>query len=876
MRRAPSAPPKEPIELLERETHLAALHERLATVGESGYGGLVLLSGEAGVGKTALLRTFCAGVEKERVLWGACDGLFTPRPLGPLLDVAQSTRGEFGALVETVALPHEVARALLGELALARPTVLVLEDVHWADEATLDVARLLARRIRAVPALALLSYRDDELDRLHPLRAVLGELTRLAGVDRMRLAPLSPAAVTHLAGTHSVDADALYGATSGNPFYVTEVLAAESEEIPQTVRDAVLARASRLGEQAAALLAAVAVVPQEAELSLLHALAASAVDGLEECLDSGMLTATPQAVRFRHDLARLAIEDSLPPPRKVELHRRVVAALSERPDSDRDLARLAHHAECAGDTVAVTRFAPAAAERAASLGAHREAAAQYARALRFGDRLAASERAALLARRAEQCYLSAQLDEAVIAQREAHELICGLGDPYAVGDSLRSLTRFLAFAGQPEAADAVASEAVSLLEALPPRRELAMAYGAVAQRRMAGSDADGARVWGRRALELARALGDTEATVYALTSLGGGELDADREAGTAKLEEALELAARHGLDEYVGRAHYLLVSGALRRLDFAETARALEPGLDYCSERGLETWRRYLLACRASLELQLGSWEQAAETVFLVLEDPRVAPVARSWALATLGSLRARRGDPDAADPLAEAHELTRATGEVFRMTPVAVARAEAAWLRGDLEEVPSVTDAAFSRALERGAPWESSEIAYWRWRAGIVDDVSALPPANPYVLAIRGSWTEAAERWRALGCTYESALARADSGDPDELRAAHADLRALGANPAAGIVARRLRALGERSIMRGPHPSTRANPAGLTARELEVLRLVAAGLRNREIANRLVVSERTVDHHVAAILRKLEVRTRSEASAEAVRLGLG
>src|SRR5581483_8344847 len=191
VRRAPSAPPKEPIELLERETHLAALHERLATVGESGYGGLVLLSGEAGVGKTALLRTFCAGVEKERVLWGACDGLFTPRPLGPLLDVAQSTRGEFGALVETVALPHEVARALLGELALARPTVLVLEDVHWADEATLDVARLLARRIRAVPALALLSYRDDELDRLHPLRAVLGELTRLAGVDRMRLAPLS-------------------------------------------------------------------------------------------------------------------------------------------------------------------------------------------------------------------------------------------------------------------------------------------------------------------------------------------------------------------------------------------------------------------------------------------------------------------------------------------------------------------------------------------------------------------------------------------------------------------------------------------------------------------------------------------------------------
>jgi DNA-binding NarL/FixJ family response regulator len=321
--------------------------------------------------------------------------------------------------------------------------------------------------------------------------------------------------------------------------------------------------------------------------------------------------------------------------------------------------------------------------------------------------------------------------------------------------------------------------------------------------------------------------------------------------------------------------HFQLVHGSLRNREFAACQRAVEPGLAYCTERGLDTWRQYLLAARASMELQIGQWAEAAESTFLILDGSHAAPVAHAWALATLGRLRARRGDPDPLTPLDRAHELTRDTGEIFRIGPVAVARAEAAWLRGDNEEVARITESPFPLALERGALWEASELAYWRGQAGLEVETRGLAQDNPYVLALTGSSAAAAERWRSIGCRYEAALALADSGDSGDLNVALAELRELGAEPAATLTARRLRARGRRGVSRGPRASTRSNPAGLTARELEVLELVAQGLRNAEIAHSLVLSERTIDHHVAAILRKLRVRTRAEASVEAIKRGL-
>src|SRR5690349_3863699 len=304
--------------LLERSEQLAALQSELDAITASGRGRLVLIAGEAGIGKSALIDAFCRGLDVA-VLRGACEALFTPRPLGPLVDISDQLGGTFAALVDAGVTPSDLLAALAGELRRGAATVVVLEDLHWADDATLDVVRLLGRRCDAFPALVLATYRDDELERTHPLRITLGELPR-SNVTRLRLAPLSAQAIASLAGPDGLDPVALHQRTAGNPFYVSEVLAAGGTAMPDSVRDAVLARAARLSDRGRALLDAVAIVPQRAELWLLEALAADDLSELESCIDAGMLRATDDAVAFRHEIARGAVAAVLPPDRALALH----------------------------------------------------------------------------------------------------------------------------------------------------------------------------------------------------------------------------------------------------------------------------------------------------------------------------------------------------------------------------------------------------------------------------------------------------------------------------------------------------------------------------------------------------------------------------
>ena len=860
--------PERTVELLERSEHLAMLTAALAAVRNTASGQLVFVGGEAGVGKTALLRRFCDGLDGQRVLWGACEPLFTPRPLGPFVDIAETAGGPLLEVVEDGGQPYQVVTELIRELERHSPTVLVLEDVHWADEATLDVTRLIARRSEAVPALILASYRDDELDRARPLRIVIGDLTTAASTNRLRIEPLSRQAVGILAERSLVDPDELHERTGGNPFFVTEVLAGEGEQIPATVRDAVLARAARLSPEGQRVLEAVAVVPPQAELRLLDALAGDDVVQLEECLSSGMLKADGGAVAFRHELARLAVEESLAPNRRIDLHRKALATIADAPDDVRDLARLAHHAEAAGDVEAVLRVAPEAAARAASLGAHREAAAQYERALRFGDQLPLVECADLLQRYSWECFVTDQYDAGIAALEQALRHRRELGDRLKEGDVLRLLSNFLWCPGRTLECERAGREAVELLEGLPPSRELAWAYANLATiYKDAMRHAEGV-AWGTRALELAERLDATEIAVSALGTIGACEED------ERKLELSLDRARSAGLDWQVGRGFMLLARAAVPNRGHNVAKAHLEPGIDYCSERGLELFRLYLLACRARLELDEGRWSEAADSAASVLRIPRTSTTPRILSLVVLALVRARRGDPEVWPLLDEAWALAEPTGELPRLGPVAAARAEAAWLEARPEAIGPLTDAALELARILGARWLAGELACWRRRAGIREEVGVKMP-EPCALELAGDARSAAEAWTQLGCPYDAALALAHADDVESLRVALENLQELGTQPAAAIVTRRLRELGARGLPRGPRPSTRANPAGLTARELDVLGLLTDGLRNAEIAERLVLSQKTVDHHVSAILRKLGVRTRGQAAAEAARRGL-
>jgi predicted ATPase len=363
----------------------------------AGRGRLVLVSGEAGVGKTALLRRFAdpAGA-CARVLWGACDPLFTPRPLGPFVDIAEQMPGTFAELARQEAKPQQMVQVLLRELGSSETTVIVLEDLHWADEASLDLVELVGRRVEKVPALVVASFRDDEVDAVHPLRLVLGRLATVPAVARLPISPLSLGAVMALAEPFGADERAVFERTGGNPFFVTEVLSCGLSTIPPTVRDAVLARAARAGPDGVRLLQAIAIMPSAVDMRFLGELAGADARHIDRCLACGMLVDESGRVRFRHELARLAMEDAIPPARRSRLHRAALRALTSASRETGaakgrdwacspvvDPARLVHHAEHAGDAAAVLSLASAAGDRAAAVGAHREAAAQYQRALRF-------------------------------------------------------------------------------------------------------------------------------------------------------------------------------------------------------------------------------------------------------------------------------------------------------------------------------------------------------------------------------------------------------------------------------------------------------------------------------------------------------------
>jgi ATP/maltotriose-dependent transcriptional regulator MalT len=857
------------MDLLEREQFLAEL-EAIRNDVVAGTGRLVLVSGEAGIGKTSLVEHFTE--DHPDVLWGTCDALFTPRPLGPLYDIAHQTRGKLLEFLEAEAPQVSIFSAVLNELESAEPlSLVVIEDVHWADQSTLDLLKFLGRRINRIKSMLIVTYRDDEVSMDHPLRLVLGDLPHRS-VVRLRLPPLSESGVQKLSKRAGRKIEDLYSVTGGNPFFVTEALASRERGVPVTVSDAVLSRGTRLSSAARDVLEFVSVIPARAEMWLINETIKPGTSVLEECIGSGMLQSDGDALAFRHDLARRAVEESIAMPRRQHLHRQVLDALLNR-RSESFLARIVHHAAPAGDPASVLKHAPLAAKQAAAFNAHRDSASHYQTALQYAEFIAPSERARLWERRSYECFLSGQNEEAFKARQKALEIWNQSEDKICQGDNLRWMSRISWFLGHRAEAERYSNEAVAILEQEAPSPELAMAYSNRSQLHMLADQTQEAVEWGSRAIDLAKRFGATETLIHALNNVGTAELLTHPEQGRLKLEESLRLALAENFQEHAIRAFTNLSTMTVRIHDYPLSMRYLDEGMSYTAERDLDPFTLYMQAWRARAKFDLGDWTAAADDAAAVLGHSRAWTIARIIALAVLGHVRVRRGDPDAMRVLAEARELAMVTGEPQRIAPVAAALAESAWWKGDLARVIDEARLFMKMGHKPDHPYLRGEFEFWMWRAGASFETPASL-AGPYWLQISGDWRAAAEAWQKTGCPYEQAIALAD-GDEAAKREALQILERLGAGPATEHVRQSLRATGVRGIPRGPRPSTKENPAGLTSRQVEVLALIVEGLSNAEIAARLFISKRTVDHHVAAILTRLDARTRAEAATKALQSGL-
>ena len=856
--------------LLERDAQLASL-TGYAGEARHGDGRLVLVAGEAGVGKSALVEQAQRDLPAARWFWGACDGLFTPRPLGPLFDIASKLGGELLELCRADAPREDLFRALLRQISEpAELHVLVMEDVHWADEATVDLLRFLGRRLRDAPVLLIATYRDDGLTPDDPLRVALGDLATQRSTRRIGLAPLSEQAVGLLAADSGLEAAALHRLTGGNPFYVTEVVASGVGQVPPSARDAVLARAARLSGAARAVLDAAALTGARAELDLLEQATSCSPAAIDELIISGLVTADGGQLKFRHEIARLAVAEAVAPHRRGPTHGRILAALQAAGCTDD--TRLAFHAEAAGAGAAVLRYAPAAARRAAELGAHREAATQYERALRFATDQDPGTLATLYDAFAYEAGLLDRWQDAADARERALVLWRQAGDQLRVGDTLRWLGCSLCYLCRGAEGAEVGEAAIAVLEPLGPTAELAFAYSSLASHRMVTNANDDAIRLARRAQAIARPLGLTQVLAGALNNEACASQAAGGEwAGTIREALDIALAGRH--EEQAGRAYVNAYSLHNGERMFAEGEPYFTDGVAYCDEHDITTYAIFLRSERTSMLERTGRWDEAAALSAELLERGGPSPIIRLCPLNQLGTIRARRGEPAAWTCLDEAIQYADAAGEPQGIVQVRLNRAEACWLDGNTAQAVREAELA-DDVVADSDHWERGAVAVWLRRTG-----SARPPrgrlAAPYQAEIDGQFAEAARQWTELGCPYEAALARLGAADEGSLRTALQIFTDLGAAATARLTRQVMRDRGIRSIPAGPRATTRDHPLGLTRREQEVLGLICAGHTNAEIATQLFISAKTVDHHVSAVLAKLGAPTRGAAASRAARLGL-
>ena len=949
------------MELVGRAPERAALRDAIAAAAGSD-GGILLVAGEGGVGKTALVESALAdddglvlrGAADQRVVRpyapivaalrayqrAVPDGLAGSGPLSRHLALILPELGSSPADSDQATL-FEAVRNLFEQIARRQPTVVFLDDLQWVDGATAELLLQLDRTLEAVPMLVLGTYRSDEVLRGHPLRRVRSELRRRRRLQELMVEPLGPVDTAQLAARvlgarpGSTLARTLYDRTQGVPFFIEELAVAlatagrlekaegtvelgpeETLPLPDTIKETVLLRAERLSSTGRHTLEIAAAAGLRFDLELLAAL--DGADGIDEAIQRGFLVEVDQQGGFRHALIREAVYDDTPWTRRRSYHRRLAAELERRGAAPEAVAE---QWLAGGERDRARPSLLAAAERFCQVHAYHDAARAVSRAIELwpegedeDGRLAALE---LLGRCAQ---LHGDLTGAARAWQEVVEACRARGDLNRLAELQRRLAGVYELQG---AWDRALAARVAAAEAFAERGqelEAATEQLAAASHLQAAANLTGALDLIAGAGPAVERTGSIELRVRALSL--EGQIRAklgDAHRGVELAREGLALALAENLSEPAADAYYRLASALEHAADYPEALDAYAAASDFCQQQGIAGMGEVCFSCLAPVMVKTGEWDRAVEVCRAIL-DARDAPAtARMVAAAELGIVHVLRGETKRTRRLLSDSLGFSRRSELFGLeVEAAHGLARANVLEGCVDDALHGAHDLIDRIADREERHYSVSAIRWTTTffagqglkadvarstellsqtaatlatteavAGLGHALGELALANGDAAGAAQQFTHALDLLGDLSVPYEraetelrAAIALAAAGERglaiDHLTSAYRTARRLGARPLARAAAEELARLGEKVERRlGRRAAGELEHAGLSRREVEVLRLVSVGRTNREIARELFLSPRTVDMHVRNVLTKLDCRSRTEATRRAAELGL-
>jgi len=841
-----------------------------------GEGHCILLSGEAGIGKTSLIKSFYKEKKDNcKIYQGTCDALFTPRPLAPIYDIIWQIQKDTNENEL-----HNVDKSLLfnqlfnGLEQQRKPVIIIIEDIHWADEATLDFIKFFARRIGRIHCLFILSYRDNEILDNHPLRNVLGQLSP-DSITRLHLQPLSKDAVEKMAEERGYKGEDVFSISGGNPFYVTEILASYSPGVPDNIKDSILSVYHRQEKGTKNAWEICSVIPEGLEINRFGKIKSSWDEGMDHCFALQIIIIKKNRVVFKHELYRRTIEGSLSPFKRIALNKKMLELFLDSFEAEGEIERIVHYAKNANENKLVVKYAPIAARQAACVGAHIEASKLFLTAIEYSDGNDEDQMVEFYESYAYECYLTNQTKDAIIYQGKALKVWQKKKEIERAGHSLSFLSRLWWFNGNRQEAEKYGKQAIEILESQPASKAKAMAYSNMSQLKMLSDDKAECVEWGNKAIEMAKKIKDDEILSHAMNNVGSilWKVNFSDESGKKMLFESLDIALKNSFHEHAARSYSNIASIYLLYKEYELAKQVLEVGINYCEERNLDSSKNYKLYAKARVFLETGDWQRAASILENLVSNPSQVGSVKIAALAALAIIKIRKGEEDALIYLIEAKQLALKTNEHHRIIPVMIAELQYEWLTGKqriTEEELKLSNDLIQRVENI---FLNSEFSFWLQKVRKKD--LRLPELyEPYKLLKEGKCRLAAAYWETKDCPFEKAFALY-AGNEEDKKNALLIFQQIGADAVYEKIKMEMRADGIKKIPRGLRESTKTNPAQLTNRELDVLHLLQKGIQNKEIAGTLFISPKTADHHISNILFKLEVKSRAMAVAEAVRLGI-